>query len=105
MNRRLAAVGLASGILSGLLGIGGGIIVVPGLIWAAGLGRHKATGTSLLVILPPAAVATLVYALAPGGAFDLEASAILVVGSLRAPSSACAPTRASPSGACGSRWP
>lgn len=82
MNRRLGALGAASGVLNGLLGIGGGIIVVPGLIWAAGLDRHTASGTSLLVILPPAVVATLVYAFVPGGAFDPGASAILVVGSL-----------------------
>jgi len=79
---RLAGLGVASGILNGLLGIGGGIIAVPGLIWAAGMDRHTASGTSLLVILPPAVVATLVYALAPGGVFDPVASAVLVVGSL-----------------------
>ena len=82
MNPRLVAVGVASGILSGLLGIGGGIVVVPGLIWALGMDRHTASGTSLLVILPPAIVATLVYALAPGGAFDPAASAVLVGGGL-----------------------
>ncbi len=82
MNARLAAVGGASGLLSGLLGIGGGIIVVPGLVWAAGLDRRTASGTSLLVILPPAVVATVTYALAPGGAFDPGASAVMVGGSL-----------------------
>jgi uncharacterized protein len=49
---RLAAVGIAAGLLGGMLGVGGGIIIVPGLIWAAGLGRHMATGTSLVAILP-----------------------------------------------------
>ena len=70
------------GLLSGLLGIGGGIIIVPGLIWAAGLDRHTASGTSLVAILPIAAVAALTYAVAPGGAFDPEASAIFVLGSV-----------------------
>lgn len=79
---RLAAVGATAGVLSGLLGVGGGIIIVPGLVWAAGISRHTATGTSLLAILPIAVVGTLTYALAPSGAFDLEASAVLVVGSL-----------------------
>jgi uncharacterized protein len=79
---RLAAVGAAAGLLGGLLGIGGGIIIVPGLIWAAGLDRHTASGTSLVTILPIAVVAAVVYAAAPGGAFEPEASAILVAGSL-----------------------
>jgi uncharacterized protein len=82
VTRRLAAVGAAAGLLSGLLGIGGGIIIVPGLIWAAGLDRHTASGTSLVAILPIASVAALTYALAPGGAFDPEASAIFVLGSV-----------------------
>jgi uncharacterized membrane protein YfcA len=79
---RLALVGAAAGLLSGLLGIGGGIIIVPGLIWAAGLDRHTASGTSLVAILPIAAVAALTYAVAPGGAFDPEASAVFVLGSV-----------------------
>jgi uncharacterized membrane protein YfcA len=79
---RLALVGAGAGLLSGLLGIGGGIVIVPGLIWAAGLDRHTASGTSLVAILPIAAVAAVTYAVAPGGAFDAEASAIFVVGSV-----------------------
>jgi uncharacterized protein len=82
VNPRLALVGAAAGLLSGLLGIGGGIVIVPGLIWAAGLDRHTASGTSLVAILPIAAVAALTYAVAPGGAFDAEASAIFVLGSV-----------------------
>jgi uncharacterized membrane protein YfcA len=82
VSGRLALVGVAAGLLSGLLGIGGGIIIVPGLIWAAGLDRHTASGTSLVAILPIAAVASVTYAVAPGGAFDAEASAIFVLGSI-----------------------
>jgi len=82
VTRRLAVIGVAAGLLSGLLGIGGGIIIVPGLIWAAGLDRHTASGTSLVAILPIAVVAAITYAVAPGGAFEPEASAIFVVGSL-----------------------
>jgi uncharacterized protein len=75
-------VGVAAGLLGGLLGVGGGIIILPGLIWAVGLDRHTATGTSLLAILPIAIVGTLIYALTPGGAFDPAASAVLAAGSL-----------------------
>ena len=82
MSRRLAPSASPPGLLSGLLGIGGGIVIVPGLIWAAGLDRHTASGTSLLAILPIAVVAAITYAVAPGGAFDPEASAIFVIGSV-----------------------
>jgi uncharacterized membrane protein YfcA len=75
-------VGVLAGGLGGLVGVGGGIILVPGLIWAAGLDRHTATGTSLLAILPIAVVGALTYALAPGGVFDPAASALLTAGSL-----------------------
>jgi uncharacterized protein len=79
---RLAGLGLCSGLLAGLLGVGGGIIIVPGLVWAAGVSRHTATGTSLVAILPTAVVATLTYALAPGGAFEPLASLIVIAGSV-----------------------
>jgi uncharacterized protein len=79
---RLVGIGLTVGLLGGLLGVGGGIIIVPGLIWAAGVSRHTATGTSLVAILPVAVVATLTYALAPGGAFDPVASLVVIAGSV-----------------------
>jgi uncharacterized membrane protein YfcA len=49
----LLAVGLLAGILSGFFGIGGGVIIVPALIYLMGFSQHKATGTSLAVLLPP----------------------------------------------------
>jgi uncharacterized membrane protein YfcA len=53
----LAAIGIASGLLSGFFGIGGGIVIVPALIYLAGFNHHLATGTSLAVLLPPVGVA------------------------------------------------
>jgi hypothetical protein len=41
------AIGLAAGLLSGVFGIGGGVIIVPALIYMAGFTQHGATGTSL----------------------------------------------------------
>lgn len=79
---RLAIVGAVAGGLSGLLGIGGGIVLVPGLTWATRMNRHTATGTSLLAIVPIAVVGSATYALAPSGKFDAPASALLVAGSL-----------------------
>ncbi|NTV51860.1 MAG: sulfite exporter TauE/SafE family protein, partial [Candidatus Firestonebacteria bacterium] len=46
-------MGLGAGVLSGLLGIGGGILVIPAWVYFGGLGQKSAQGTSLLMMLPP----------------------------------------------------
>jgi uncharacterized membrane protein YfcA len=79
---RLVLVGVAAGLFGGLLGVGGGMVLVPGLLWAAGVDRHTATGTSLLAMLPIAVVATAAYAVGLGDALDVRASAAVVLGSL-----------------------
>ena len=50
-------LGLAAGVLSGLFGVGGGILFVPALV-ALGLGQVEASATSLLAVVPTAAVGT-----------------------------------------------
>ncbi len=52
------AIGLAAGIVAGLLGVGGGVLFVPGLVLLLGLGQHQAEATSLLAIVPVAIVGT-----------------------------------------------
>jgi len=55
-------IGLAAGILSGLVGIGGGIIMVPALIFFLSYSQHQAQGTSLAVLtLPVVILATISY--------------------------------------------
>lgn len=49
----LIIVGLLAGILSGFVGVGGGIIMVPALIWLLGYNQHQAQGTSLAVLMLP----------------------------------------------------
>lgn len=49
----LVIVGLLAGILSGFVGVGGGIIMVPALIWLLHYSQHQAQGTSLAVIMLP----------------------------------------------------
>ena len=46
----LAIVGLATGVLAGLFGVGGGFVIVPALVVFSGMSIHRAVGTSLLVI-------------------------------------------------------
>lgn len=55
----LVLVGVVAGILAGLLGIGGGIVVIPGLVLLAGVDLTTARGTSLLVVLITAATASI----------------------------------------------
>lgn len=52
-------VGLAGGVVAGLLGVGGGVLFVPGLVFFVGLDQHHAEATSLLAIVPVAIVGTL----------------------------------------------
>src|SRR6266436_1530888 len=58
----LLIVGLFAGILSGLVGVGGGIIIVPSLIFFLGYSQHEAQGTSLgLLLLPIGILAVINY--------------------------------------------
>jgi uncharacterized membrane protein YfcA len=54
------AIGVAGGIIAGLLGVGGGVLFVPGLVIFLGLDQHQAEATSLLAIIPVAIVGTYV---------------------------------------------
>jgi uncharacterized membrane protein YfcA len=63
------AFGLCTGMLSGVLGIGGGTFMVPFMVLALGIGQHAAEATSLLVVLPTSLVAT--WVLAKKGAVDV----------------------------------
>ena len=49
----LIIIGLVAGALSGFVGVGGGIIIVPALVYLLGLSQFEAQGTSLLLMLPP----------------------------------------------------
>ena len=53
---RFVAIGLVAGVLSGLFGIGGGVVIVPALIFLAGMKPEAATGTSLAALLLPVGV-------------------------------------------------
>jgi hypothetical protein len=53
------AIGVCAGVVAGLLGVGGGVLFVPGLVILLGLGQHQAEATSLLAIVPVAMVGTI----------------------------------------------
>jgi len=52
----LLIVGVVAGMLSGLVGLGGGVIIVPALVYLMGFSQHRATGTSLGILLLPAGI-------------------------------------------------
>jgi uncharacterized membrane protein YfcA len=58
---RLGLIGVSTGIINGLLGIGGGTILIPAMVFLLGEEQHTAHGTSLTIILPTAIVSVLVY--------------------------------------------
>lgn len=49
----LLFLGLLAGYFSGLIGIGGGVIIVPALILLFGFAQHRAQGTTLAMLIPP----------------------------------------------------
>jgi uncharacterized membrane protein YfcA len=70
MNFRLIFIGLAGGFVSGLLGLGGGILFVPLMVLLVAMEQHEAHGTSLFVIAPTAFLGAFVYALHGNVRFD-----------------------------------
>jgi uncharacterized membrane protein YfcA len=74
----LAIIGLAAGILSGMIGIGGGIIIVPALVFVLGFTQQQAQGTSLgLLLLPVGILAVMNYY--RQGYIDVKVVAIMCV--------------------------
>jgi len=74
------AIGLAAGLLSGLLGVGGGIVIVPLLVLLAGFTQKMAHATSLAAVIPIAAVAAATYAIE--GEVNFVIAAFLAAGAL-----------------------
>jgi len=72
----LLLIGGVSGIASGLFGIGGGVLIVPALVYLAGFSQHRATGTSLAVLLPPIGLAAVIEYYRHGNV-DLRAALLI----------------------------
>lgn len=74
----LLLIGAAAGVLSGFIGIGGGLLIVPALMYFMGLSQMAAQGTSLALMLPPiGALAVMNYWKA--GEVDVRAAAVMVL--------------------------
>ena len=77
---RLILIGLVAGVTSGLLGVGGGIVMVPLLVWACSFDQKRAHATSLAAIVLIAAAGAAVYA--TDLSVDLPIAFALALGSI-----------------------
>ena len=74
----LLCIGLLAGVASGFVGIGGGIIIVPALVFGLGLNQHMAQGTSLAMMIPPIGILA-VMSYYKAGQIQLEYAGILAL--------------------------
>jgi uncharacterized membrane protein YfcA len=81
MSWMIVLVGLVVGLVSGVVGIGGGILFVPALVWLLGMDQHKAQGTSLGALLAPVGIFAFYEYYRKGNA-DIRVAALLAAGFL-----------------------
>lgn len=72
-------LGLVAGSLSGLIGIGGGIIIIPALVFLYGLSQHQAQGTTLALMVPPVGILAA-YSYYKNGHVDIKMAALICLG-------------------------
>lgn len=72
-------LGLFAGVISGLIGIGGGVIIVPVLVFLFGLSQHQAQGTTLALLVPPIGFLAA-YTYYKQGYVDLRIAALICIG-------------------------
>ncbi|WP_017302216.1 TSUP family transporter [Nodosilinea nodulosa] len=75
------ALGLLAGFISGLIGIGGGVIIVPTLVFLFGLSQHEAQGTTLALLVPPIGLLGT-WAYYKEGYVDVKIAAFICLGFL-----------------------
>ncbi len=79
MTWLILMIGLVVGVFSGIVGLGGGILFVPALVWLLGMSQHKAQGTSLGALLAPVGLLAFFEYYRKGNA-DIRIAALLAVG-------------------------
>ena len=72
-------LGLVAGVFSGLIGVGGGIIIVPALILLFGMSQHQAQGTTLALLVPPIGLLAA-WTYYKQGYVDLRIAAFICIG-------------------------
>ena len=77
---RLLAVGLVGGLFAGVFGVGGGLVMVPLLLWWTSMDQRQASATSLLAITPAAVIGAVSYAV--GGVFAWLPAVFVAAGSI-----------------------
>ena len=81
MTLIILVLGLVVGVLVGLLGIGGGVVLVPAMVYLLGMDQHLAQGTSLFILLPPIGLGAL-REYWKQGQVDLRAGILCALGML-----------------------
>ena len=76
----ILAIGLGAGILSGVFGIGGGIVIVPALIYLAKFTPQTAAGTSLAALVMPVGAAIGAFTYSRAGHLDFKAALLIAAG-------------------------
>ncbi len=79
----LIVIGILAGILSGFVGVGGGVVIVPALVYVLGMSQHEAQGTSLFILLLPIGVLAVMNYYKSGNLnwkFGLIVAAAFVIG-------------------------
>jgi uncharacterized protein len=77
----LIFLGVVAGVLSGLIGIGGGVIIVPALVLLFGFSQHQAQGTTLALLVPPIGILAA-WSYYRRGNVNIEAALFIVIGFL-----------------------
>ncbi len=80
MTITLLLVGIAAGVLSGVFGIGGGIVIVPALIYLAKMTPQEATGTSLAALVLPLGAAIGAYTYYRNGHLQIMPAVLIAIG-------------------------
>lgn len=71
-------IGGVAGVLSGMFGIGGGVVIVPLLVYFAGYDQHRAVGTSLATLLPPIGIGAAIEYYR-NGFVDVRAAIVIAI--------------------------
>ena len=77
---RAIGLGLAAGLIGGLFGVGGGVLVVPGLVLWLKFGQHRASGTSVATIVASAGAALVSFGV--DGSVDWRPAAFITIGAV-----------------------